>query len=496
MKTKILAFLLAIITVLTFVSCGDDNKKKESENALDLSKYVVAKNDKITVDAAIYAFFLYDYVGQYSYYLSWYGYDTTKPLTEQTSKCAFDETKTWFEYFDEMTRTTVSQCIAFASAAMEAGMSLSDEDKADLDEYMKQTEEEAFKQGYDGIEGLIANYYVKGITEESFRACMELQQLAYMYVEKLLEEIDNVDYDTTTLEKFVSEHKDEFYGIDYVHYTFFPVYDKDATDEEKKAAYADAKKRAEDFLKANTDIESIKNAIVEIENEGEEEPYDPEVILADYIETHELPASDDGNENDKAYREWAFSPDRKAGDTYIREHEYSDSDVYYSVNCIIKPAYVEDTVTKTARHIFFEVNSKLTGDELEAAAKAAYDKAQEVYETSKNGEMTSEAFAALAKEHSQDSNKDEGGIYENIGIGDMVSEFEDWIYDPARKHGDTDIIKTEYGYHIMFFEQDGLKVWESQALDAYKDELYTKASDELVAKYPLTFDSEAIKNIP
>ena len=205
---------------------------------------------------------------------------------------------------------------------------------------------------------------------------------------------------------------------------------------------------------------------------------------------------DSDTDQDKAYYEWAYSSDRQAGDTYVREHIYSNSDKYYSINCIIRPSHLEDLVTKTARHIFFEVDSELKGDELEAAAKAAYDKANEVYEIYKNGEMTSGAFAALAKQYSEDSNKDKGGIYENIATGDMVSEFEDWIYDSERKHGDTEIIQTEYGYHIMFFECDGLKLWESEALDMYKDELYEKKSEELVNKYPLTFDAEAIKNIP
>jgi hypothetical protein len=33
----------------------------------------------------------------------------------------------------------------------------------------------------------------------------------------------------------------------------------------------------------------------------------------------------------------------------------------------------------------------------------------------------------------------------------MVDEFNDWCFDSARKTGDTDIVKTEYGYHIMYF---------------------------------------------
>ena len=33
----------------------------------------------------------------------------------------------------------------------------------------------------------------------------------------------------------------------------------------------------------------------------------------------------------------------------------------------------------------------------------------------------------------------------------MVKEFEDWSFDASRKYGDTGLVKSTYGYHIMFF---------------------------------------------
>ena len=36
----------------------------------------------------------------------------------------------------------------------------------------------------------------------------------------------------------------------------------------------------------------------------------------------------------------------------------------------------------------------------------------------------------------------------------MVEAFEDWCYDEARKPGDTGIVETTYGYHVMFFSGD------------------------------------------
>ena len=33
----------------------------------------------------------------------------------------------------------------------------------------------------------------------------------------------------------------------------------------------------------------------------------------------------------------------------------------------------------------------------------------------------------------------------------MVTAFNDWCFDSSRKSGDTGIVETEYGYHVMYF---------------------------------------------
>ena len=56
-------------------------------------------------------------------------------------------------------------------------------------------------------------------------------------------------------------------------------------------------------------------------------------------------------------------------------------------------------------------------------------------------EKTAEAFGELAEEHSDDGRNDDGtlytkgGLYENIHKGDMVENFNNWIFDalPARR---------------------------------------------------------------
>jgi peptidyl-prolyl cis-trans isomerase D len=59
-----------------------------------------------------------------------------------------------------------------------------------------------------------------------------------------------------------------------------------------------------------------------------------------------------------------------------------------------------------------------------------------------------EDFAALAKQYSEDTSKDNGGDLDYFGRGAMVKEFEDaaWALSPGQT---TDLVKTPYGFHII-----------------------------------------------
>ena len=47
--------------------------------------------------------------------------------------------------------------------------------------------------------------------------------------------------------------------------------------------------------------------------------------------------------------------------------------------------------------------------------------------------------------------KENGGLYENVYPGQTVTAFNDWCFDAARVSGDTAIVETEYGCHVMYF---------------------------------------------
>ena len=57
-------------------------------------------------------------------------------------------------------------------------------------------------------------------------------------------------------------------------------------------------------------------------------------------------------------------------------------------------------------------------------------------------------FDSLCKKFSDDpGSKDKGGVYDNVYAGQMVSEFNQFIFD--KKTGDKGVVRTDFGYHYI-----------------------------------------------
>lgn len=135
---------------------------------------------------------------------------------------------------------------------------------------------------------------------------------------------------------------------------------------------------------------------------------------------------------------------------YIKEFELANKNLLQEIN---KIPISEDEILKTyennkssfdkvtVKHILLLSDSKQSSQEQEMIKK----KADEILLKVKAGQD----FASLAQEYSEDpGSKNSGGEY-TFGKGEMVQEFEDWSFQA--KEGDTGVIKTSYGYHIMKF---------------------------------------------
>ena len=188
------------------------------------------------------------------------------------------------------------------------------------------------------------------------------------------------------------------------------------------------------------------------------------------------------------------------GGLYVKEYtkqvevDMTDIEAYYEANksSLILDDYFQ--VTKETgelvdvRHILIKPVADVAGSDgkLTGYSDAAWEdcrvKAQAILDEWLAGEATETSFAALATAKTEDpGSKSSGGLYTDVWPGMMVDPFNDWCFDESREVGNYGLVKTSYGYHIMFFvgSEEG---WIRMCTEGARSD---KATDLLDAKAEL-----------
>jgi len=95
-------------------------------------------------------------------------------------------------------------------------------------------------------------------------------------------------------------------------------------------------------------------------------------------------------------------------------------------------------------------------------------------------------YAQIDAQTMDPGSEETGGLYSNIMKNSgFVPEFESWAIDKSRKTGDYGLIKSDYGYHLMYFV-GGEEAWyrySKQLLQNEKGlELLENIKNEVTAK--------------
>lgn len=102
-------------------------------------------------------------------------------------------------------------------------------------------------------------------------------------------------------------------------------------------------------------------------------------------------------------------------------------------------------------------------------------------------------FSEAAKNNSSDEgSRANGGLYANIRQGQLIAPLDSWCFDPARQHGDTEIIRSDCGYHIVFF-CDAVENWYAAAEAGRKQQMGQELAEATMKAYPAKIDYSAIK---
>lgn len=129
---------------------------------------------------------------------------------------------------------------------------------------------------------------------------------------------------------------------------------------------------------------------------------------------------------------------------------------------VTESAHREDYKVRDVGHILFQVSSTDTTGKYyktSSEAKAAAEKLlKDIEAAATNGVISKEKFEEFGKV-THDSNV----FYENVAKGQMVEEFEDWLF-AAETVGNFGLVETSYGWHIMYYGGEGEDVaWRLDA---------------------------------
>lgn len=391
---------------------------------------------------------------QASQYESAYGYnvmgfDTSVAPDEQnsTQKDEDGNPLSWDKVIVDTAVSNAQYYVACYNEALKAGIELTEDQKAEIDETIESYREEAAENNYS-LNAYLKMYFGSGFNEKVFKQQMEMEMLARNFSEDKTSELTNAVTDKEIAEEY---NKDKAqYNYADVRYYAFDFTTLKANDGETEDALKARQKAANDAVIAEakavyekiTNEETFISAVKDYENKDAETPSDKDVTTLSKRATKSSLVSAMSEDAAK----WAFDNARKAGDKTMITGEKA---VYIIMN--IKPSYATNSVD--VRHCLIAFDAEDSKNVTEEEKKAAYDTAKKLYDEWLAGTKTSESFGTMATENTgDDASAANGGLMENIRISDgYVDAFEEWCFDPARKAGDNGIIETEYGYHIMYF---------------------------------------------
>ncbi len=460
--------------VLSVASYGD-----KKINAAEYNYYYKSLYNKMYQTASYYD---QNYGSGYGTYLTGFDYTADPADQEYTGEDAPEGVKTWADYFKSYSSTSAFfyQTIyekATSAEAVKAGFTYSEEEmNTQIDDVITQIETAA-KEAEFSVDNYISKVCGEGLTEKTYKELIQRDFIVSEYLEWYQENEGNILSDKE-IDAYYKENKDSYDKITARVFTF--EYKGKDSDEESTATYtkSEAKALAEQMLAKVTTSDKFADLAVEYASKDQKSSYkEDSATLVSGVTKSSIESSA------ASVAKWLFDSKRAIGDKAVIEEK--DTNTFYVVLLVSLPTPDKTDAGVAVRHILCQAETTdEEGNDLDDKAKAdnfakAKKDAEAIYKEWKKGDATEDSFAALAKEKTDDTGSAEnGGLYEDINAdSSYVPEFLNWSIDGSRKPGDTEIIKTDYGYHIMYFVS---KSGEPKFMGDIRKEIGQTNSTELI----------------
>ena len=500
----VIAAAVLVAVIASFVWRSDFIPKTTTAATIDGEKYTAAEVEYYYQTA--YRNFVTN--SQYSYFLSYLGLNTNATLKSQSinstaaamlgielpdadaeSEEADSEADplaptgmTWHDYFLDEALDNMRVIQAALKAAEAEGFQYPAGVQAQYDDNMDALKAVAAASGISVSQYLKGNFGA-GVTEKVYGEQL-MRVLRYSAYADAYQ--DSLTYSDSELEEAYGADRNTYDHVSYEVVSFSGAAESTTDDEgntvepiEEEAAAAleaaqDLAQTVLDGFQDGGDLEELAN-----ENDGTYSKNENGTYSAGSVMS-----------------EWLYDSARKSGDAST----LADGTVQYVV--VFHDRFRDENPTIDIRHILVSLGtgSIAEGEEgyedQQAQLKAdAHAKAEELLAQWQSGEATEDSFAALALKESADGSKYDGGLYTEVYQGQMVTEFNDWCFDTARQSGDTGVVDTQYGSHVMYFSGVNAARWQTQVAANLRTEAYTAWEEDLVKDVTVQRSESGLKHI-
>ena len=488
MLKKLLALIICAATLFALDSCSAGGNETDTDDPGvtekvdgDVPVITVGEGEITLAEFCIYfrslpltlaANYQYYYGDQYykQILLQQEGLDLDTPLNEQDCP---NYDGTFYDYFLNVAKERFTEIAAMLNYAAENDIEL------EADEITScETSTSNLVSTAKSYYGSIAEYFGDSygmIDEDAVLSYYKKVTLARKALAAFTEDLNITD------EVIEAEYEKDPNSYSYVNVMYYVVKSNDTT-----VKAEDVKGYADEITSAKTPEEfhaKVEDYYVNVLNADSEE----KVEFNDRIENM-LIAYNEGVEE----FEWMFR-----AKLYECYEVMSEDGRSCSVFMLTKEPTLYDYVTKSVRHILLKVDSF----ESEEACLAEAERILGLY----LADPSEDNFAKLANEYTEEAEyeydaegntvekdtKTNGGLYENIELGVTVEPFEKWAYDEARRPGDTGIIKSSYGYHVMYFIGDGKEI--TDGVDTIKNLIVQNGLTEYLNSIGPEFDEVFVR---
>ena len=464
-------FLAAVIAVVATFGVRYYTVPNGKEGKYMNPASVVATVDGQKISIGMYDYYYASIVSYYEQYAS-YGYyslDTTKDYSKQYTTDDDGNKISWQKFFETEALKEVEQITTYYSKALEEGVTLTSAQKKTIEKQISTLKDSASQNDVSLDQYIKANFGTY-CSEDTIRIMLEQYYLSANYKGKFKCETKVTDND---VDKYYNDHKNDYKKIEF-YYIASPY---DATDDNSKN---ESIKTAEKIMAKMKDKKSVIALVPEVyssyidsqvkssmeQDSTLTEKKAREEAVKSYESNVVTTVSGSDSPFDDKMNTWLFSDDTKVGS---KKYYIDESAGYIYIVLKTSKASVEEDETYTVRHILVAPesgsnSSSSTSEKAEYTDEqwaAAKKKADSILAKFNKTDKSEYEFAKLAEQYSTDSastssgsNDSFGGLYESVTLGQMVPDFEKWSIDDSRKYGDTGIVKSDYGYHIMFFIND------------------------------------------